>query len=213
MKLQAYLLVFLATICSSSQCFGDLIVGPTSISANETTLDNNLFAIGDQSGLSRSYVSGVTGFSDYIAANPTHSDSIGQVVSFVPGSGDVTIDIQFDKPYVLSAFVLWNRARVDQGVRDFALYAADNPAFINAQLVGNFTATDVLGTPDAIEAEVFSFSQVQTQFIRFDVLTNNNTSFDLASLGEVAFRAVPEPSSMTLVAISCHVLLSRRKKR
>jgi hypothetical protein len=173
--------------------------------------------LSNQSGLSAAYTSGVTDFDSYVA-NTTHDSSFSTNVWVQHEGGSLIFDLggAFD----ISGLALWNRGQAvnQQGIRDFALYSCADAACTTGQLIGTFVALNDLGMDTSVAAQTFVFSEVNTTFMKLDVLSNYNTEYNIATLGEVVFReaaegaAVPEPASAALVLFALGALAGVRRR-
>lgn len=114
-------------------------------------------------------------------------------------SGIITLD--FDQPYTLTAFEIWNDVNVNrEGIKDFRLEFFDQ----NLDLVG---LTEILTAPvGQFDSEVFEFDAVSAvSRVNLNVLSSNDVgSINRIEIREVSFHtldvtAVPEPSSLCLI--------------
>lgn len=195
-------------LVSSSPAQAGLILQPTAASTNMGSFTGQPIRTIDQSGLSTGYTSLVTDFDAYFASNPTHN------IGFSPPNGwgsSVTVtsgnfDFDLGGTYTIESFALWNEGGDLAGnIVGFTLLAADNAAFNNASVLGSFTANPNTGPATAALPEVFTFAATAASFVRMQITsTNANPGQSNAVLGEAAFEvsttAVPEPSSMSLLA-------------
>jgi hypothetical protein len=162
----------------------------------------------DQSGLSKSYSSGIDDFDAYLAFNPTH-------VNYTP-TGYLTqksipygyLDMSLGGPFNVSALALWNAGEY-VGVDRFSLYASSDSSFLDTTFIGSFWTDEPSGN-----AEVFDFAPITTRYIRFEILLNNSGGGFSTGINEIAFRhevtPVPEPSAFAIFALGLMGLASRR---
>jgi hypothetical protein len=173
--------------------------------------------LSNQSGLSAAYTSGVTDFESYVA-NTTHDSTWTTNLWVQPEGG--TLIFNLGGAFDISGLALWNRGQAvsQQGIKDFALYSCADAACASQQLIGTFVALNDLGTDTSVVAQTFKFSEVNTTFMKLDVLSNYNAAFNFASLGEVVFReaaegtAVPEPASAALMLCALGALAGVRRR-
>ena len=151
----------------------------------------------DQSGLSSTYVSGVTNFNSYIASNPTHSLIFSGNEWFSnQGTTSAQVTYDFGSVVTITALALWNEDA--SGIGKLKLSAAGYGTFLN---VSPFDGPINVDYP----AQVFTFSAVTTQFVTFDMSKcpqPNGTGFLACAIGEVAFQVgnvVPEPATWALM--------------
>ena len=150
----------------------------------------------DQSGLSSTYVSGVTNFNSYIASNPTHSLIFSGNEWFSnQGTTSAQVTYDFGSVVTITALALWNEDA--SGIGKLKLSAAGYGTFLN---VSPFDGPINVDYP----AQVFTFSAVTTQFVTFDMsgCPQTNGAFQACAIGEVAFQAgnvVPEPATWALM--------------
>ncbi|HMP06952.1 MAG TPA: discoidin domain-containing protein [Lacipirellulaceae bacterium] len=195
-----------------------LVIAPASASTNMgrfSTFGNEyrIENVINGSGLSIPYISGVTDFNTYIASNPTH---IGAAAANVWASQTGTytghVDFNLGGQKTIAAFALWNSAQNSSSrVATFTLLASPDDTFANTVNLGSFT-TNTSGFSNAVQAEVFTFSATDAAFVRMQItsiaaLGGNN----VASMGEVAFSAVPELGSAILVGSGLLLALVRKR--
>lgn len=173
----------------------------------------------NQNGLSIGYNSGVTDFDTYIASAPSHT-IVFSGAEWFSNSGSRSASVTFDLGALLNiaSFALWNEEVSGIG-RLNVFYSADNISF--SQILNNVAPNNnPLNT--SYTAEVFSFDTITTRYLRFDMsdCPQQNSTFDACALGEVAFnsvervaRDVPEPSTLTILALGVIGLFSRCVKK
>lgn len=197
-----------------------LIIAPVSVSTNMGRFGNvgngyRIDNIINGSGLSSPFVSGVTDFSTYIASNPTHLGSVAaNVWASQTGTNTGHVDFDLGGQKTIAAFALWNAAQNSiSRVATFNLLASADATFTNTINLGSF-ATNTSGFSGAVQAQVFTFSATDAAFVRMQITsTAAPGGNNVASMGEVAFSAVPEPSSAMLVGSGILLALVRRRTR
>lgn len=185
----------------------------------------------DQSGLTMGYVDGVTDFATYIAQAPAH-DSTGPddyFAGFSP-SPDRPIDFDLGASFGILQLALWNYPLGSRGaILDFEVYTANTVDFLDAMLVGSFTALNDGGgefLPQMNGVQVFDLLDTNARYLRIRVLTSVDldevfdltNSFTLFGLSEVAFDTgpvssteIPEPGTVTLMLTGLGALILRRR--
>ncbi len=167
----------------------------------------------DQSGLSTTYISGVTDFSTFTSSGVTHG-------GFEPNSwlsakevysGYVTFDLGAE--YSIEDFVMWNGAiGINTSVNGFSLTTSLFSDFRVSTLVGNFS-----GHRKNYDATVYDMINTTAQYIRLDI-TGNFDPYCCTAIGEIAFNAnsvesVPEPTSIILLGLGLVGMGFSRKKK
>lgn len=170
----------------------------------------------NQNGLSTGYVSGVTDFDSYIASNPSHTIAFGGYEWF-GNSSETASSVTYDLGSLTSinALALWNEET--EGIPLLDLYVSSDNVNFNALSLGLTPVDNPLA--DYLP-EVFSFSDVNTRYVRFDMSSCTHNDWACA-IGEVAFRtaepadstSVPEPSTLAIFALGIMGLASRRLKK
>jgi len=191
---------------------GDVIVGATSVTSTSGSFSGG-FALTNainQSGLSANYTSGVTDFNSFVSAT-THDSTIQSgTIGFAGSRGLPVFTFDLGSAIALDALAIWSTS--DPGAVSSANVFADNDGdFSNgtSASLGSFTPTTF---GNVVLADVFTFGPVTTQFIHLDTQSLSGGSDLFSSLGEVAFRTVPEPSSALLLSLAGLFAAVRRRR-
>jgi hypothetical protein len=211
--------LFVTTCLSPGMGRADVMLAPSTVSANVSTSIGSLPDIINQSGLSPTYTSGVTDLATYLALDPTTQNTdTGVWAGPIPGS---TAELTFGTTgEVIDALVLWDRAPVGQGVEGFTLLASADASFADPTVLGNFVAAEGSGNGSVGEtatAQLFTFAPNDDEFIRMDVTSIYGIC--CVSLSQVAFgeeaSSVPEPASLALFgsALGGFGVIRRRKRK
>ena len=177
------------------------IVAPVSVTLNSGGEAGGLFTIDniiDQSGLSKTYVPGVTEFEDFVASDPTVSPGLGN--RWLSNSETRTARFTFDfgEEVTLSKLALW-----DDLSTTVSFIRMSTPE------LGNFRdldVTDVLQT--LAHGEVFTFKPFTTRYLTFEVtgcnVLGSEQNWTGCGLNEVVFAegamgAVPEPATWAMM--------------
>jgi hypothetical protein len=202
MKAISAALAALAIAGTATAAQAAAIIAPVSVTADTGTAGAPLWVprhIVDQTGLSSTYVPGVTDFEDFIASNPTHS--------YAPGT-----------PWLSRADVTSSILTFDFGqtVRLGKLAYFDDPRTTATSLRlsaagwrgASFSVSDLDAQPAA--AQVFDFGSVETRYLTIEVSGCNRVSggnrWNGCGIGELVFgegsaAAVPEPASWALMIL------------
>ena len=173
----------------------------------------------DQSGLSAGYVNGVTDFAQYAAAGVTHLGSSTTNGTGYMAAAGATVDIDLGSTLMLSSLALWNDNDA-QGVRNFSLSIADNPAFNNAVSLGSFVAA--YGSNNAFltyskgtAAQVFDLDDAAGRYVRVkfeSAYSGSNINVGELVFGGSAPQAVPAPDSLALTGLGLLALVTFRRR-
>lgn len=153
-------------------------------------------AITNQSGLSDSYVSGVTtiGEADVIEHGNGSADSY-----FVNKDATVNGVIDFDLQSVreITSLALWN-ANGGSRLDEFAVFAATDQTFSSLTQIGSGTQTQSVDG----KVQFHSLTQTETRFVRLQIESYVSAQRQLR-IGEVAFggpaAVVPEPTHVAVI--------------
>ncbi|MEL7496534.1 MAG: discoidin domain-containing protein [Planctomycetota bacterium] len=161
----------------------------------------------NQSGLSAGYTSGVTDFSSYFASNPTHAVS-GVNTHFLGITNGGYVDFDLGQTYNLSSIAVWNwhNSQGNVGVTDIQVFKSNDDTFSTLSSIGDFD----FSVNGSTTAQLRQFSiPTSARFIRLDIA--NSGFANRPGFGELAFGAVPEPSSFLMFALGFAGLAGRRR--
>lgn len=216
MKLFAGAVALAAATALSGAAQAAKIVAPVSVTVDSGGVANpTFFAIDniiDQSGLSKTYVPGLTEFEDFVASDPTVTSALGTRWLSASATGAARLTFDFGQAVTLSKLALW-----DDLSTTISLIRMSTPE------LGNFRdlkVTDVLQTQ--AHAEMFAFQPVTTRYLTFEITGCNVgqvQNWPGCGLNEVVFAqgqmaAVPEPASWALMIMgfgAAGALLRRRR--
>ena len=150
----------------------------------------------NQAGLFYPYVSGKTGFDQYIASNPAHSAAGGRWFSAAGGAASVTYDL--GASHLIRAIALWNEDHYGIGAFNL-LYSGDGKVFASL-LASKRPANNRAGANYA--PQVYGFKPTQMRYVRIDMFAcpQPDARFPLCGLGEIAFAAVTPGQPDTAVS-------------
>ncbi|MFK7741648.1 MAG: hypothetical protein AB8H80_15125 [Planctomycetota bacterium] len=142
----------------------------------------------DQSGLSASYVDGVTDFATFVdATSHANSNPASIVTVFVAGE---TITVDLGTSQTIDAIGLWGSQTFATTLTGWNLFADSDDNF------GNGTTSSIGSFAGALRqgGDVFAFAPVTTRFVHIQVTANGGSN--VVKIGEAAFRrAAPTDSS------------------
>jgi PEP-CTERM motif-containing protein len=187
------------------------ILSPVTATASNTTGGDILHTI-DQTGLSPTFISGVSDFDTYIAGGPTHvspdgSNAWAGTVAALP----IDLDFGLGGTYSIGDLALWTSYQ-GFSINRFTVFTANNAGFVGAVNVGSFDANDTL---PPMAAQIFSLAPSVGSFLRLEILSDEGApSVNLAEIGvEVSPAAVPEPASLLLLGTGLAAVARRRLRR
>jgi len=194
--------VFTATAVASAHAA--TIVAPASVTVNSGGVANpQYFAVDniiDQSGLSKSYVPGVTDFDAFVASDPTHMSDLATRWLSKADTSAATLTFDFGRDVTLSKLALW-----DDRSTSISRIRMSTPGL---GAFRDLNVTDVLQTVS--HGEVFAFRPVTTRYLTFEISGCNNSSqqnWSGCGLNEVVFAgapatgAVPEPATWAMMIL------------
>src|SRR5690606_32045501 len=133
-----------------------------------------IYAI-NQSGLSATYISGVTDFDSF--AGTTHTVQGGSSFNtWFSSAGNITGNFDFylgSNAQTVESFALWTdpQPAPGQGVKDFNLWADDNASFSSPTFLGSFVASSGVSNETNF-GQVFSFAPTSASYVRMEILSN-----------------------------------------
>lgn len=153
-----------------------------------------------------------------LSPDPALRDGIvnGTAGTFVEFQGQLpgaTFRFGLNQDYDLNAFYLWNdRGFPDSGMDAFTLTMRDS-GLVQIGSTVSLNASSIFQGNNPVP-EVFSLGSVyaNTRFVDLSIQTGLNNPGNL-QFREVAFNAVPEPSTLFLCAIGFTGMLSARRKK
>ena len=175
----------------------------------------------NQSGLSSTFISGVTDFDTYIASNPTHTFFFDGFEWFSNSdTNNATVTYNLGQLLSVESLALWNEESSGIGTLDLL---SSNDGINFTPFASNLSPTNNPNNPVAdYSADVFSFSPIIAQFIRFEMSNcpQQPSTFEACAIGEVAFKvsepldppqSTPEPSLLFgFIGLSTLGLVSKK---
>lgn len=209
-------LTALASTALSSQALAGSILQP----AGASTDMGNFPTYGptnaiNQSGLSDSYVSGVTDFDSFVASTHTVGGGNSHNAWFAE-SGVTTGVFDFDLggTFEIESFAFWADPQgIGQSVNSFTLLADDNADFSSPVILGTFNAADGPGGQNSDETnfgQAFGFTPTSASYVRMEIHSNHGSD-STTGISEAAFELIPAPASLSLFGAAL-LGLSRRRR-
>lgn len=168
----------------------------------------------NQSGLSAPYISGVTDFA--LFTESVTADLTGSADDVASGTIGPPAVLNFDlgSIYRVNGLAIWNNLG-SSSLIEFDVFTSHQGTFSTKQYLGSFRIEDAISS-SAEYAQVISFAETSGRFYQISATANNG--FDSATrINEIAFRAVPEPTTLTLLfiisAITLFCCLSRKWRK
>ncbi len=204
-------------VAFSFKADGAVIISPTGVISNTVGNESSSFGIGntiDQSGLSITFVSGLTDYSAYISSRPEH-EGVAPVPSFwlsPQGSTTGTIVYDLGGVYRIERAVMWHGGgeAPERNVNGISLATSLNATFTTSQTAGDF---NVFGFAPPYNLNDFDLTDTTGRYVRLTI-NSNYGSENYTKFGEIAFAvsAIPEPSSLLLLGGAAGLTLGRRKR-
>lgn len=208
--------VIAQTLFASSYVYASTILQAVHISVNEPDdLDGTFYPADNlinQSGLSANYISGVTDFNAFTATTTVDSSiGVGGQAGIPQPSAPINFDIDMGSLVTIDAIALWTQGTGAASINTFDLIVSNASDFSAATTLGSFT---MVNTDLPALANIFTFTAIQTQFIRLSA--TSNLGYPIATrFNEFAARsAVPLPAAVWLFGSGLLGLvgIARRKK-
>lgn len=153
----------------------------------------------DHSGLFTDFTSGITDFDVYLATNPIHSSILTHEWFSNAPTAAVTYDL--GAIVLINVLALWNEEFSGIGAFDFSV--STNNVDFAVVLAGAMPVDSPAGLNYG--AERFDFGIQSARYVRMELSgcpqPDGNPNFDVCGIGEVAFRQVPEPATVALLAL------------
>ena len=148
-----------------------------------------------------------------IADGVTNEVNPGGLNGFVSASFGI-ITLTFDQDYELSSFLLWNDVNLvgnsSEGIDLFSLSFFDS----SGNAITTPAATTYTAPLEQLQAEeyIFSGSIPNVSRVDLEVLSSQWNGSTRIEIREVAFTAVPEPSSALFFGLGVSCVVIRRRK-
>jgi len=212
------LAIALSALTISNQAKATTIIAATSATINSG--GPGFGSIADtynQSGLSNSYISGITDFTNYLSGGTTHTVAFQGFEWFSAQGSSASVTYDLGSVIGIKSLALWNEESSGIGMLSLS-QSSDGVSF---SLIGSFSPTD---NPFDVSylAQVFDFSPTAARYIRFDMsgCPQEPSGFGSCAIGEVAFQSaqvtsVPETTTwgMMLFGFAAVGTAMRSRKR
>lgn len=130
------------------------------------------------------------------------------------GNGTAWAKFFFDSEVTIGTFHMWNH-QSNGGLASNPNYDVTSFDLVLKDEGGNelFSLLGATALEDITVAQSYAFAPVSgVREVEFTILSNANNNQSYTGLAEVAFEAVPEPATMTLLGLGAAALLGRRKR-
>ena len=217
------LTVLLAAWVVPSVYASPVILSPTAVTTNTMgtypCCSYNELDMINRNGLISPFTSGVTDFSAYIATDPQHTVAASGFEWFSPAdvtSGTLVFDL--GTTYLVDRVAAWADEYAGFGTTN--VWTSTDGIFFTA--VGTFTPTNhpPAGSTITYGADIALLTVSPARYVRFDILgPQTPREYEGLGIGEIAFSvspaatAIPEPSSMMLLAAGIGALARSRRRR
>jgi hypothetical protein len=162
----------------------------------------NVGLLSNQSGLSSSYVNGVTDFAAFTNSGVTHQTNEGGVTWFsksgVPNF-PLMLDFDLGASQNILSLALWNgTAGNTAAIKSFSVYTSGLADFSTLTHVGSFNNSMGVDGPEPVN--VFDLANTNGRYLRMQVNSHYGNTWG-TGIGEVAFdvAAVPVPAAAWLM--------------
>jgi hypothetical protein len=201
-KLVSWGTSFLVASVFAGHAIAGVVLSPVAGTASDTcsgcgTPISNTF---DQTGLSPTFVSGVTDWNTYFALNPLKDFVFTNEWFTNTGVSSATVTYDLGKTYRINDFALWNEDSTGIGDTN-VLISTDGVTYTPL-----ISISPVQGPINVnYGAQFFDFSTVSARYIELSINTCPNPGatggYSGCAIGEVAFEgsSVPEPATWALL--------------
>ncbi|BCG62844.1 MAG: hypothetical protein methR_P0507 [Methyloprofundus sp.] len=215
--------IFSALVSASLTVNAGVVISPSIINGPSAAA-GNVNGLINQSGLSSTYISGITDFNSYLATNPTHIDVASNIsrgyASVTPFP--VNLDLDFGLSYTITDAVLWNwNWATTAGTDQFEVFSSIDATFSTLTSLGTFNMNEVASNNTAANHQLFDLTDISTQYLRVALQSNHGFSGGSSGVGlvEMAFGAeapttsAPTPSAIALLGLGIAGLQISRKRQ
>lgn len=214
------LIVATMIFVTSKTVTAGVILSPVSASADlpmESTYPNcTADKMIDQSGLVTAFTSGVTNYSTYMNQSPKNVSAFKDNCYVSENdyySSGVVLDFDLGDIYDIEHLVIWNgnvnKENEDNGIKDAVIYFSENADF-SSSITFSVVVDRTLDASVPHDPFVFDIVGITSaRYVRIDASTNYG-NLGHYSVSEVAFGVVPEPATLSLLALG--VLALRKRK-